>query len=215
MAACASLAVLATLSAAPLLDAEVEATSRCEVDASLDASDAAGLESPSARLVVERKPPKSRGRIRALLASAGMSEIEFVPLENIAMTDALFAWAGHGVIGFVSVEARMERSTDELRDHHLRKFASRCVGRPESKGPRAREVAGYTLLQQTIGCRVEAGFRVIVTTSILDTFDILTFAHVGLAAEAERLEATNRALGEVLLVSLQQGDRGLTRPGTR
>jgi hypothetical protein len=209
-----SLAALAALSAASPGHAEVETGSRHEASRPLNVGGAVGIEPSSERLDADAEPLKARGRIRALLAAAGMGEIEFVPLDDAARGDAVFAWAGHGIIGFVSVETRRERSADEVRDDHLRKLASKCTDRPESKGPRAREVAGYTLLQQTIGCQAAAGFRVIATTSILDTAHVLTFAHVGRAAEAERLEATNRALGKVLLASLRQGRRS-TRPEAR
>jgi hypothetical protein len=143
-------------------------------------------------------PLGSPGRIRALLRAAGLKTIEFVEPERFGAPDTALAWTSGPLVGLALPEVRRERSAAELRRGHVQMFASGCPGPPEARGPRARSVAGYTLVQSTIRCKDEAGGRLTVTTSILDDRDVLTLAHMGPATEARSLEEMNRALGEAL-----------------
>lgn len=174
--ALASLLPLALLASVSAGHAEEKAVSRREVDT----------------------PLGSPASIRALLRAAGLGEIEFVEPERFGAPDTALAWTSGTLIGLALPEVRKERSVDELRQGHLRMFASGCTRRPEATGPPARSIAGYTLVRSTIRCEDEAGGRVTVTTSILDDRDVLTLAHTGPMREAGTLEETNRALGEEL-----------------
>lgn len=152
----------------------------------------------------EDDPRDTRGRIRSLLTAAGLQEVRFVDPEDVGAAGAALAWTSGNVLGLALLETRKERSTEELRVHHVERFASRCVRRPALRGFPDLSVGGYTLYQSEIGCEGENDSRVIVATSILDDNDILTLFHLGQAREAQRLQATNRALRDVLGVVLRQ-----------
>jgi hypothetical protein len=157
-----------------------------------------------ARLGEEVAPLGTRERVRALLEAAGLSRIEFDAPERLGAAHARLAWTSRGILGFVTLEARSQRSTDELDRDLLQLYATGCRAAPELRSAAPETFSGYTLHQASVRCRVHDGVRLAVITSVLDAADILSLVHMGLESQAEGLDRVNRSLGERLRMLLRR-----------